>query len=368
MNRLWNKRTRRILPYVPGEQPRGQKLIKLNTNECPYPPSPAVDRAIRGMDPAVLRLYPDPVSLQLREALSAYYGLPTERIFVGNGSDEVLAIAFQAFFESAPEGRPIAFPDITYSFYPVYADLYDIPFRTVPLDDTFGVPIEALAAPSGGVVLANPNAPTGRAISRDEVERLVAADPDRVVIIDEAYVDFGGESALPLLETYDNLLVVMTFSKSRALAGARLGFALGSRTLIEGLERVRDSFNSYPVDRVAETAGVAALSDGEWFETNRIRIIATREKTAARLRDLGFDVVPSAANFLFAGLPGVPARVLYTALREQGILVRYFEKPRIDGYLRITIGSPENMDALCEALTGITAGLANPAQTQKTEE
>ena len=358
MSQLWNSRTRRIKPYVPGEQPRGQTFIKLNTNECPYPPSAEVDRAIRAMSPADLRLYPDPTSLKLRQALSDYYGLPIDRIFVGNGSDEVLALAFQAYFEPAPTGEAIVFPDITYSFYPVYADLYDIPYRTVALDDRFAVPVDLLAEPSGGVVLSNPNAPTGRAITLDEVERIVAADTSRVVILDEAYVDFGGESALPLLDQYDNLLVVMTFSKSRALAGARLGFAMGSRALIEGLERVRDSFNSYPVDRIAETAGTAAVKDGAWFEENRARIIATREATSTRLTALGFDVVPSSANFLFAGLPGIPARRLYNDLREQGILVRYFDKPRIDGYLRITIGTPENMDALCTALSGIAATLS----------
>lgn len=359
MSRFWNQRTRRITPYVPGEQPRDRAFIKLNTNECPYPPSDAVARVLRDTDPASLRLYPDPVSLRLRQALSDYYGFPVENIFVGNGSDEVLALAFQAFFETGPEGRPIAFPDITYSFYPVYAEQYGIPYRTVPLDRTFGVPVEALAAPSGGIALANPNAPTGRALPLESVERLVAADTGRVVIIDEAYVDFGGESSLPLVGKYDNLLVVMTFSKSRALAGSRLGFAIGSRELIEGLERVRDSFNSYPVDRIAEAAGVAALSDGAWFEENRNRIVATREKTAVKLAELGFDVVPSAANFLFAGMPGVPARVLYTALREEGILVRYFEKPRIDGYLRISVGTPEDMDALCAALEGILPRVAD---------
>jgi len=321
-----------------------------------------VARTLREMDPDRLRLYPDPVSLRLREALSAYYGFPVGQIFVGNGSDEVLALAFQAFFEPAPAGQPISFPDITYSFYPVYAALYGIPCRTVPLEEGFAVPIEALAAPSGGIALANPNAPTGRAVGCADIERLAAADPGRVVIIDEAYVDFGGESALPLLDTYDNLLVVMTFSKSRALAGARLGFAFGSRELIEGLERVRDSFNSYPVDRVAEEVGIAALSDGAWFEQNRARIIATRGQTEGRLRALGLDVIPSAANFLFAGLPGVPARVLYNALRDEGILVRYFEKPRIDEYLRISIGTPEDMDALCAALERIVPAVDRPGR------
>lgn len=351
MSRFWNARTRQTAPYTPGEQPREQKLIKLNTNECPYPPSAAVARALRDFDAADLRLYPDPHSLHLREALSEYYGVDVPRIFVGNGSDEVLALAFQAYFETEPEGKAIVFPDITYSFFPVYADRYGIPCRKVPLDDAFSIPVDALAEPSGGVVLANPNAPTGRAISRDEVERIVAADPERVVIVDEAYVDFGGESALPLLDRYDNLLVVMTFSKSRALAGARLGFAMGSRALIEGLERVRDAFNSYPVDRVAEAVGIAAVRDGAWFEANRARIMETREKTAARLAALGFSIVPSSANFLFAGRPGIPAKRIYSALREQGILVRYFDKPRIDGYLRITIGTPEDMDALCAALS-----------------
>ena len=352
MSRLWSRKAASVSPYVPGEQPQDRRYIKLNTNENPYPPSPAVEKALREFDAATLRFYPDPTSKALRDALSATYGIPPERIFVGNGSDEILAFAFQAFFDPAsPASDCVLFPDVTYSFYPVYAGLYDIPFRTVPLADDFSVPVDAFLAPCGGVVLPNPNAPTGRALPLADIERIVSAHPDRAVLIDEAYVDFGCETALPLLERYDNLLVVQTASKSRSLAGLRLGYAFGSRALIEGLERIRDSFNSYTVDRLAQAAGIAALSDPEGFERTRALVVATRERTSRRLGKLGFEVVPSAANFLFARHPGMGGAELYEALKERGILVRYFRKPRIDAYVRITVGTPEEMDALCVELS-----------------
>ena len=357
MSRPWSRRAASISPYVPGEQPRDRRYVKLNTNENPYPPSPAVAEALRAFDPDDLRLYPDPTSRALREALAEYYGLAPENFFVGNGSDEILAFCFQAYFDPAP-APPVLFPDVTYSFYPVYAALYDIPYRTVPLGDDFAVPVEALLAPCGGVVLPNPNAPTGRALPLADIERIAAAHPDRAVVLDEAYVDFGAESAVPLLARHDNLLVVQTMSKSRSLAGLRLGYAIGSPEMVEALERIRDSFNSYTIDRVAQAAAVAALSDGAWFERTRAAIVRDRERTVLRLADLGFDVVPSSANFLFARHPAADGGRLYEALKERGILVRYFRKARIDGHIRITVGTPGEMDALCAALSEIlgTAG------------
>jgi histidinol-phosphate aminotransferase len=362
VSRLWSRKATAVTPYVPGEQPQDRRYIKLNTNENPYPPSPAVEAALRGFEPATLRLYPDPASHVLRAALSERHGLSPDRIFVGNGSDEILAFAFQAFFDPAPEGTApdpaavVFFPDVTYTFYPVYAGLYGIPFRTVPLAEDFSVPVDAFLAPCGGVVLANPNAPTGRALRLVDLERIAAAHPDRVVVVDEAYVDFGCETSLPLLDRFDNVLVVQTMSKARSLAGLRLGYAFGSRALAEGLERIRDSFNSYTIDRLAQTLAVAALSDETWYERTRGEIVRTRERTARRLVKLGFDVVPSAANFLFAKPPKLGGAALYEALKERGILVRYFRKPRIDGFVRITVGTPEEMDALIVEVARILGG------------
>ncbi|HBP39025.1 MAG TPA: histidinol-phosphate transaminase [Clostridiales bacterium] len=361
--RFWGRKTRELIPYVPGEQPRERTFIKLNTNENPYSPASAVDQALRSYPPERIRLYPDPASTQLRNVLAEYYGWPASGIFVGNGSDEVLALAFQAFFNSRADlgragaalqdflpGECLVFPDITYSFYPVYARMYEIPFRTVPLREDFSLPIEDLLQPSAGLILANPNAPTGIAVGTDVLAALAAADPDRLLIIDEAYVDFGAESAVSLLDRFDNLLIVQTCSKSRSLAGLRVGCALGAPALIEGLERVRDSFNSYTVDSLAQVAAAAAFSDAGWYERTRARIIATRERTAAALRTLGFQILPSSANFLFVSCPRRPARQLYQELRREGILVRHFNLPRIDNYLRITIGKDEDMDQLTETL------------------
>ncbi len=391
--RLWGRKTHQLIPYVPGEQPRDRTFIKLNTNENPYPPSPAVLQIIRSYPAERLRLYPDPGSQQLRHSLAEYYGLSEKQIFVGNGSDEVLAIAFQAFFNSRSElaslgklfigqsqsadslaeqsaataadksagqaadqisdSERIAFPDITYSFYPVYARMYDIPYRTIPLNPDFGLPLEALMEPSAGLILANPNAPTGIAIDLATISLLAASDPNRLLIIDEAYVDFGAESAVVLLEKHDNILVVQTCSKSRSLAGMRVGYALGAPALIEALERVRDSFNSYTLDSLAQAAAVAAFSSSEWFEKTRAQIIATREKTAKALSALGFTVLPSNANFLFASHPFHAAADLYQELRQAGILVRHFRLPRIENYLRITIGTDPDMDQLIETLQQI---------------
>jgi histidinol-phosphate aminotransferase len=359
-SRLWNRQTAGLIPYTPGEQPRDRVFIKLNTNENPYPAPDSVQDVLRRFDYDRLRLYPDPTSLALRERIAAYYGLDPAHVFVGNGSDEVLALAFQAFFpggepadrlERADPARSIVFPDITYSFYPVYARLYGIPWRTVRLRDDFTVPIDELLAPAAGVVLANPNAPTGIAVSCRALAELAACDRNRLLLIDEAYVDFGAESAVSLLERYDNILVVQTCSKSRALAGIRLGFALGAPMLIEALQRVRDSFNSYTVDCLAQSAGQAAFTAAAWFEQTRARIIASRTRLSRALTDLGCQVLPSAANFVLVRHPGHTGDALYRRLRENGILVRHFNLPRIADFLRITIGTDAEIDTLIRVLS-----------------
>jgi histidinol-phosphate aminotransferase len=370
--RFWNRKTRELIPYVPGEQPRGQTLIKLNTNENPFPPPPEVCEAIQGFPVQRLRLYPDPSSLQLRECIAAHFGWFPSGIFVGNGSDEILAFAFQAFFggkQDDPAGQRspdisradelvapancLAFPDITYSFYPVFARTNQIPYRLIKLDDDFGLPLARCLEPSAGLVLANPNAPTGIAVDLSDLSQIAASDPDRLIIVDEAYVDFGAASAVSLLSRYDNLLVIQTFSKSRSLAGLRVGYALGSAGLIEGLERIRDTFNSYTMDSLAQTAAAASLSAEDWFKETRNQIMATRDKSARSLQDLGFLVLPSSANFLFARHPAFKGRDLYQRLRQAGILVRHFNLPRIDDFLRISIGTAEDMENLVEALRSI---------------
>lgn len=343
---LLNERTAALTPYVPGEQPQdGRSVIKLNTNECPYPPSPAAIRAVEGAAPA-LRLYPDPDAAAAREAFAALNGLSPKQVFAGNGSDEVLALAFQAFFGDGV----LRFPAITYSFYPVFCRLYGIPFEAAAMANGLTVDVEALLAPCAGVVLANPNAPTGIALPLSQIERILRAHPDHVVLVDEAYVDFGGESALGLIGTYKNLLVVQTLSKSRALAGLRVGFAAGDEALIEGLDRVKNSFNSYPLDRLAIAGAAAALGDGDYFRETVRKIIATRERSAQALRALGFEVTDSRTNFLFVSHPRVPAAELYEFLRDRGILVRYFPAPPCDRYLRITVGTDAEMERLLAAL------------------
>ncbi len=349
MSKFWSPEVRELMPYVPGEQPR-ERLVKLNTNENPYPPAPGVERALREFPADHLRRYPDPESLALREALAREQGVEVEQVFVGNGSDEVLALAFQAFFR---QSRPLLMPAISYSFYPVYCRLYDIGYRTLALDDHWQVPLEALAADSGGVVFANPNAPTGHGHPRAAISRLLEHVSDRVVLVDEAYVDFGGESAVPLIAAHPNLLVVGTFSKSRSLAGLRLGYATGSRELIEGLERVKNSFNSYPVDSLASAVGIAALADRAHFEACRERVIATRERTRRRLDGLGFEVLTSQTNFLLTRHPRFDARELFAGLRERGILVRHFNSEALRDFLRISIGTDDEMDSLIEALEAI---------------
>ena len=349
MSRYWSAVVHRLTPYVPGEQPQHPRLVKLNTNENPWPPSPRALQAIREATDASLRLYPDPDSRRLKAALASYHGLEPENVFVGNGSDEVLAHAFQALLKHE---APLLFPDISYSFYPVYCQLFGIDYRQIPLRDDFTLALEDYHQPNGGIIFPNPNAPTGRALPRSEIEALLARNRDSVVVVDEAYVDFGAESAVPLIARHNNLLVIQTFSKSRSLAGLRLGYALGAPPLIDALVRVKDSFNSYPVDRLAEAAGVAALEDEAYFRDVCARIVSERERVATALTGMGFEVQPSSANFVFARPPH-PAEQVMQALRARGIIVRHFKAPRIRDWLRITIGTPDENDALLGALKEI---------------
>ncbi|OQA31658.1 MAG: Histidinol-phosphate aminotransferase [Betaproteobacteria bacterium ADurb.Bin341] len=355
MSQYWSAVVRGLTPYVPGEQPKIDKLIKLNTNENPYPPSPHVLQAIRaelGEDAARLRLYPDPNADVLKACIARLHGLNANQVFVGNGSDEVLALVFQALLK---HDAPTCFPDVTYSFYPVYCGLYEINFRTVPLTEDFSIRPEDYTAPCGGIIIANPNAPTAKALSLGEVERLTAAHPECAVVVDEAYIEFGGEPAIPLIDAYPNLLIVRTLSKSHALAGARVGYALGNAALIEGLERVKNSFNSYPLDRLAQIGAIAALQDTAYFEQTRRAIIKSREKLVADLAALGLEVLPSAANFVFARHPQRDGAELAQQLRERAILVRHFKLPRIDQFLRISIGTDAECAALVSAFREILA-------------
>jgi histidinol-phosphate aminotransferase len=346
MSRFWSPIVRELQPYVAGEQPQLADLVKLNTNESPYPPSPKVAAAVAA-EVERLRLYPDPTASRLRAELAERFGVEPGEVFVGNGSDEVLAHAFVALLKHE---APLLFPDITYSFYPTYCRLFGIAWREVPLDAAMRVRVEDFRSPCGAIILANPNAPTGIALPLAEIGQLVAAHPDAVVVIDEAYVDFGGETAVPLVRHHPNLLVVQTFSKSRSLAGLRVGFAISQRPLIEALERVKDSFNSYPLDRLAQAGATAALEDEAWFTLHRDRIVASRERLAEALSDLGFEVLPSAANFLFVRHPAHAGAELARGLHERAIIVRHFAKPRIDDYLRITVGTDSECDRLLAAL------------------
>ena len=350
MSRYWSELTRGLVPYVPGEQPKIQNLIKLNTNENPYPPSPKVVAAIDAFDKARLRLYPDPNSDIVKSALAEYYGVAHQQVFVGNGSDEVLGFAFMAFFKQA---KPILFPDISYSFYPVYCDLFEIKSQRPALSERFEILLDEYSSENGGIVFPNPNAPTGRLVTLETIRALLQRNTESVVVIDEAYIDFGGESAIPLVHEFPNLLVVHTLSKSRSLAGARVGFAIGHADLIEGLERVKNSFNSYPLDMLAMQGAVAAVQDVEYFDATRQKIIASREWTVAELEQLGFETVPSSANFIFTTHPRHDAAGIFAALREKRVLVRYFNKPRISQHLRITIGTQQECEALLAALKEI---------------
>jgi histidinol-phosphate aminotransferase len=365
---FWNSRTAGLSPYVPGEQPRERKFIKLNTNENPYPPSPKVFAAIEQIlaggsfrgEP--LRLYPDPLCMKFREAVAAAYGVKPAQVFPGNGSDEVLAFAFGAFFEAgsadSPGAKDILFPDITYSFYPVYARLWGIPCRTVPVGEDFSIDLDDYALPSGGVIIPNPNAPTGRALPASGLLGLARnlEQRRRVLIVDEAYAAFGAESLVPHISDHPNLLTVHTLSKSASLAGLRAGFAIGSEELIEGLFRIRDSFNSYTMDALALAGGAAAVLDRPYYDGINHKVIATRERITAALTALGFTVIPSRANFLFISKPRMDGSALFHALRDRGILVRHFNKPRIAGYLRVSIGTDEDMDLFLAACKDIADG------------
>lgn len=339
----WEDNVRKVVPYVAGEQPDRPEMIKLNTNECPYPPAPGVARALAELDCNALRLYPDPDAALLTEALASYYKVKPRQVFVGVGSDDVLAMSFLTFFNSC---APVLFPDVTYSFYDVWAKLYGIPYETCPLDEDWHIRPEDYRRPNGGVIFPNPNAPTGLAEPLSLVEEILQANRDVVVIVDEAYVDFGGESALPLIEKYDNLLVVQTFSKSRAMAGVRIGFAIGSEKLIGYLSDVKFSFNSYTLNRPAQRLGLEAVRDEAYFRETVGRIVDTRERSKRSLAELGFTFPDSGANFIFATHNRIPARELFEALRSADIYVRYWDKPRIDNYLRITVGTDREMDRL----------------------
>lgn len=347
--RPWEKNVRRVVPYVPGEQPRRKDIIKLNTNENPYPPSPRVAEALRKMTTDTMRKYPDPAAGYLVQAIAEEKGLRPEQVFVGVGSDDVLAMAFLTFFNAE---RPVFFPDITYSFYDVWAELFQIPYEQQPLDDDFQIVKEDYFRENGGVIFPNPNAPTGCLLPLEEVEEIICRNPEVIVIVDEAYIDFGGVSALPLIEKYDNLLVVQTFSKSRSMAGMRIGSAFGSEALIRCLNDVKYSFNSYTMNETAIILGAAAAKDHAYFEETCRKIIRTREAAKKELSALGFSFADSMANFIFAAHEYVPARELFEALKEAGIYVRYFDKPRISNYLRITIGTDAEMEALYTFLRG----------------
>ena len=350
MSRYWSDVVNTLTPYLPGEQPLLDKLVKLNTNESPYPPSPRVMEAISAVSADALRLYPDPESVALRQAIAARFGLQTEQVFVGNGSDEVIALAFMALLKHS---LPLYFPDVSYSFYPVWSAMFDITYSTVPVEGDFSIDPAAYPAKNGGIIVPNPNAPTGMLMSLDSIRALLQRSAESVVVIDEAYIDFGGESATQLIDEYDNLLVVQTLSKSRALAGLRVGFAMGSKTLIEALGRVKNSFNSYPLDIVAQRAALASIDDEDYFRNSCERVINTRKTLCSSMKALGFDVLPSGANFILASHPQYSARKLFSGLRDQGILVRYFDKPRIDNHLRITIGTDEDNEALLIALRAL---------------
>jgi histidinol-phosphate aminotransferase len=351
MSSYWNKRVQHLDPYTPGEQPKDKRYIKLNTNENPYPPSPKVLDAIREAVNDSLRLYPDPNEDQLRAALAAHFHVASDQLFIGNGSDEVLAFSFMTFF--SPE-RPVMFADITYSFYKVFANFCELKPAIIPLDAEFNIPVDAFCRPSGGVVIPNPNAPTGKEIPVEAIRNILEADRHRVVIVDEAYVNFGGTSAVPLIHDYPNLLVVRTLSKYAALAGIRVGFAIGNQELIDGLNRVKNSINSYTIDRLALAGAQAAIEEDGYYTQTARRIIRTREQTINALGQLGFKVIPSTSNFIFITHPEFSAGVLFRQLKEKGILVRYFNQPRIDHYLRVTIGSDEEMAQFIQTIRVLT--------------
>ena len=346
----WEKNIRTVIPYVPGEQPNKKGMVKLNTNENPYPPAPGVERVLRGLDTDILRLYPDPTIHLLVEELACFYHLDNDQIFVGVGSDDVLAMAFLTFFNSE---QPIFFPDISYSFYPVWSELFRIPYQTQALNRNFGIVTEDYYKENGGIVIANPNAPTSIYEDLKVLEDILKNNQDSIVIIDEAYIDFAGRSAIELIPKYENLLVVQTFSKSRSMAGMRIGYAMGNPSLIKALNDVKYSFNSYTLNQTAILSGVEAVKDGGYFEECKKKIIATRRKAENNLRELGFSFPESGANFIFATHERIPAKDIFEALRSNNIYVRYFNLPRINNSLRITIGTEEEMNKLFDALQNI---------------
>lgn len=345
--KAWEKNIRKVEPYVPGEQPNQEGMIKLNTNECPYPPAPGVKKILEGFDPDCLRLYPDPTAESLTDVLADYYHLNPKQVFVGVGSDDVLGTAFLTFFNSS---KPIFFPSITYSFYPVWADLYRIPYECQPLDETFHIVKEDYYKENGGVIFPNPNAPTAILESLDTIEDIVAHNQDVVVIVDEAYIDFGGKSALPLIEKYENLLIVQTFSKSRAMAGMRIGFAMGNEKLIQAMNDVKFSYNSYTMNQTSLQIGCEAVRDVAYFKDTLKKIIQTREEAKVKLKELGFHFPDSQANFIFAEHESAKAEDIFAYLRSKKIYVRHFNTPGIDNYLRITIGTEEEMQKLYNEL------------------
>ncbi|HAQ89116.1 MAG TPA: histidinol-phosphate transaminase [Pseudomonas sp.] len=350
MSKFWSPFVKELVPYVPGEQPKLTNLVKLNTNENPYGPSPKALAAMQAELNDNLRLYPDPNGERLKRAVADYYHIRPEQVFVGNGSDEVLAHVFHGLFQ---HGKPLLFPDVTYSFYPVYCGLYGIAYETIALDDHFQIDVADYARPNGGIIFPNPNAPTGCLLALEAIEQLLQGNPDSVVVVDEAYIDFGGETAIALVDRYPNLLVTQTLSKSRSLAGLRVGLAVGNPDLIEALERIKNSFNSYPLDRIAIAGAAAAFEDRAYFEQTCQRVIASRDAVTLAMQSLGFEVLPSAANFIFARHPERDAAALAAGLREHGVIVRHFKLGRIDQFLRISVGAPEQNQALLDALKRI---------------
>lgn len=350
MSYLWENNVRKVTPYVPGEQPKETDIIKLNTNENPYPPSPRADKVLREYESGRMRLYPDPDATVLVDALAERYGLKPSQIFVGVGSDDVISVAFMTFFNSE---KPVLFPDITYSFYDVWADVYRIPYKTIPLTEGFRINVEDYKTENGGIIFPNPNAPTGVFEPLEKVEEIIKANPSSVVIIDEAYIDFGGESALGLIDKYENLLVVQTFSKSRSMAGMRIGFAMGSEKLIKYMNDVKFSINSYTMNPITQLCGAEAVKDGEYFDKTVARVIATRERAKNELSALGFTFPDSKSNFIFASHKSKPAKEIFEALKERKIFVRYWNKPLINNHLRISIGTDREMDRLFDALREI---------------
>ena len=347
MSDLWKRNLRNIEPYIPGEQSKEKDIVKLNANENPYPPSPKVAQAIKDFNTDALRFYPEASSTKLKNAIAEFYGVTAENVFVGNGSDDVLALAFQAFFNSE---LPIAYPDITYSFYPVWCRLFDIKYKNYPLDENFKINVEDYREKNGGVVIPNPNAPTSIGEDENFVRKLMEYNSDCVVIIDEAYCDFGGTSSVPLISEYENLLVTGTFSKSRSLAGLRIGFAIGSKTLISTLEAVKNSYNSYTVDMLSLEAGAAAMQDTEYFYKTVDMIIKTRTRLTEEMRSLGFKVIDSSTNFIMATHSDYDMKEMFEYLKSKNIFIRYFNQPRIDKYVRITIGTDNEIDRLLEAI------------------